>query len=229
MMKKVSLAMLIVAMLFAFSTAAKASTVLTFDIDFYGGDTSLAKSVLDTGTTIDLKVGDTVMVDLWFNILDVDEQGQIIIPDLGLWKAGWDVQFPDANLDASNLALYEAWAVYPDDPQGISSGHVRFRGQTMNEWAFTGLRAGEDLLFFGTFELTATQASLMNEIWFYDYSLDPNRPDWALAIIDGGTIIDDLVIPTHLASVNVVPIPGAVWLLGSGLAGLVALRRRMKN
>jgi hypothetical protein len=26
-----------------------------------------------------------------------------------------------------------------------------------------------------------------------------------------------------------VPIPGAVWLLGSGLAGLVLVRRRFKN
>jgi hypothetical protein len=28
---------------------------------------------------------------------------------------------------------------------------------------------------------------------------------------------------------NAVPVPGAVWLVGSGLAGLVALRRRIKN
>jgi hypothetical protein len=31
------------------------------------------------------------------------------------------------------------------------------------------------------------------------------------------------------ATVNVVPIPGAIWLLGSGLIGLVGLNRRRKN
>jgi len=223
MMKKVSLAMLAATMVFGFSPAAKASPVLTFDIDFYGGDTALAKGTLDTGTTIDLTVGDTVKVDLLYSITEV-----------GLWKAGWDVRFPADNLVASNLTLpaIGAWTAYPDDPQGITPGHVKFRGQTMNEWAFTGLGPGTNLLL-GTFELTGTKESLMNEIWLYDYN--PDGPDWAAGIVYGGGTLDPLVVPTRLAYMNnyannnPVPIPGAVWLLGSGLAGLVALRRRMKN
>ncbi|MEQ1621416.1 MAG: VPLPA-CTERM sorting domain-containing protein [Methylococcales bacterium] len=31
------------------------------------------------------------------------------------------------------------------------------------------------------------------------------------------------------ANVSAVPVPGAVWLLGSGLAGLVGLQRRKKS
>ncbi|MEW6290910.1 MAG: VPLPA-CTERM sorting domain-containing protein [Thermodesulfobacteriota bacterium] len=219
MMKKGSLAMLAATMVFGFSPAAGAAPVLTFDLDFYGGDTSLAQGVLDTGATIDLAVGETVKVDLLYNITEV-----------GLWKAGWDVRFPADNLTADNLVLpaIGAWTPYEDDPQGISPGHVKFRGQTMNEWAFTGLGPGTNLVL-GTFELTATKESLMNEIWLYDYN--PDGPDWAAGIIYKGIILDQLVVPTNLASVNVnvVPVPGAVWLLGSGLAGLVALRRRMKN
>jgi hypothetical protein len=218
MMKKGSIAMLAATMVFGFSPAAGAATVLSFDIDFYGGDTSLAQGVLDTGATIDLAVGDTVKVDLLYNITEV-----------GLWKAGWDVRFHADNLTAANLVLpaIGAWTPYEDDPQGIiSPGHVKFRGQTMNEWAFTGLGPGTNLVL-GTFELTGAKRSLMNEIWLYDYN--PDGPDWMEGIIYGDDILDHLVVPTHLASVNVVPVPGAVWLLGSGLAGLVALRRRMKN
>ena len=37
-----------------------------------------------------------------------------------------------------------------------------------------------------------------------------------------GPALDDI-------SVNAVPIPGAVWLLGSGLLGLVAIRRRFEK
>jgi len=210
-MKKGSLAMLAATMVFGFSPAAGAAPVLTFDLDFYGGDTSLAQGVLDTGATIDLAVGESVMVDLLFSITDVS-----------LWKAGWDVRFPADNLVASNLFL-DGWIPYPDDPQGITPGHVRFRGQSSE---MMGKGPGENLLL-GTFELTCTGVSL-DEIWLYDYN--PDGPDWAAGIVYGGIILDALVVPTHLASVNnVVPVPGAVWLLGSGLAGLVALRRRMKN
>ncbi len=39
-----------------------------------------------------------------------------------------------------------------------------------------------------------------------------------------GSIYDEIGIDN--ISYTIVPIPGAVWLLGSGLLGLVAIRRR---
>lgn len=38
-----------------------------------------------------------------------------------------------------------------------------------------------------------------------------------------------LNVAAWIADSRPAPIPGAIWLLGSGLAGLVAIRRRMKN
>jgi hypothetical protein len=41
--------------------------------------------------------------------------------------------------------------------------------------------------------------------------------------------IDGNELHLESANINVVPIPGAVWLLGTGLMGLVGLRRKMKK
>ena len=38
-----------------------------------------------------------------------------------------------------------------------------------------------------------------------------------------------MVGTNYVVSSSAVPIPAAVWLLGSGLVGLVALRRRMRK
>jgi hypothetical protein len=39
----------------------------------------------------------------------------------------------------------------------------------------------------------------------------------------------DYVLAVRSGQVSAVPVPGAIWLLGSGLAGLVALARRRKG
>jgi hypothetical protein len=42
--------------------------------------------------------------------------------------------------------------------------------------------------------------------------------------IDGA----DIIFLDYPGGGNVVPLPGAVWLLGSGLLGLIGLRRKLK-
>jgi len=54
----------------------------------------------------------------------------------------------------------------------------------------------------------------------------------AITINDKGQIVGQGVTTngnTHAFLMTPVPIPGAVWLLGSGLAGLAGLRRFRKN
>ena len=46
-----------------------------------------------------------------------------------------------------------------------------------------------------------------------------------------GFVFDKAVlsVDTRVVDISVVPVPGAIWLLGSGLAGLLAVRRRKNN
>ena len=74
----------------------------------------------------------------------------------------------------------------------------------------------------------------------YDFTIRPNpNEEWfSLAIlgnvsdVTGGALaglyIDDVVIDTRCVPVtSEVPIPGAIWLLGSGLLGLIGYRKKV--
>jgi len=52
---------------------------------------------------------------------------------------------------------------------------------------------------------------------------------WYLGPVEGTKVaFDNFYLSAPATNIPAVPIPGAVWLLGSGLLGLVALRRREK-
>ena len=48
----------------------------------------------------------------------------------------------------------------------------------------------------------------------------------AVSVALAGTSTAIAVIPTHYSDCSTVPVPGAVWLLGSALAGLLSFNRK---
>jgi hypothetical protein len=203
-MKKFSVIALAILMAVGMSTAAHAAY---FDIDFYGGTTGLVQGVYDTGATIDLEPGTGwVMASLYISGLD----------ELSLYGMAFDLAFDDSNMMISDLDLGDAWGFV--FTQAVTDGHVLVEAGTVTP------QTGDDILL-ATFMITCTATSF-DELWLMDF--DDVQPGFSGLDPSGNPFdLDQELFPAYLASINQVPIPSAVWLFGSGLLGLVGLRRRI--
>ncbi len=132
---------------------------------------------------------------------------------LGDLSSGWSFGVYDigAGISPSTLVLIDQSSTYAtffvnnhvlNVTQGLSSGQ-NFALSSSNDW-------------FGFYFSDGSSN-------YYTYQFDSAGPvnQWLLKMSDsynaGGPVIASDVAP--------VPIPGAVWLLGSGLLGLIAIRR----
>lgn len=199
---------LVLAMLMALGISSVANAAY-FNIDFYDYDTAYVKNVYDTN--IILELGQWVYADIYVSGLPPEGEGTV--------GMGFDLTFDASNLEAAGLVI--ASPFMDTGKSGIIPGHVLAEAWVVPPGSDVG---GDDILL-ATFALHCTGISVDElELWLND--LDGSA-QW---VLKDGSVLDGELFPTHIATVNnVVPIPGAVWLLGSGLFGLVGIGFRRKK
>ncbi len=135
----------------------------------------------------------------------------VSVDPLDLWNAGALPRWSDAN------GLIEDLLATGSDESGQAAGTLI--GKDWGLWTQNGFSApygalvgqiGSAYILLGTsYSGTAPSAGVLNLFYWDSYSSDNTE--------------------NIQASVNVVPLPAAVWMLGAGLIGLVAIRRRSQR
>jgi hypothetical protein len=157
----------------------------------------------DLGGTFILFPGEKINVDIFFST------------DLALVAASWDLKYSPAALATVNgtSAPSSPWVLPLFEPSAFpdSSGSQKFQAAV-----FPGSTVSGDNIFFGSvlFECKGVgdvNLVLANYLGFL-------------------TAIDTIDIGNNpIGTIQQTPIPGAVWLLGTGLLGLVGLSRKWRK
>jgi hypothetical protein len=140
-------------------------------------------------------------------------------PQAGNATGGYDVTIsraPDAvTAGPLNFIKFELWDrnTFPTFPDGITISSL----DGNNLGTFTIPSSG-----IGNWGILDPGGSVLNDGFILQGSFDLD-----LTALDGGKEGDKIIF--KMGNANVVPIPAAVWLLGSGIVGLAALRRRVQK
>ena len=145
--------------------------------------------------------------------LDINVSG---LEDVDLGALDLNLNYKDTFLSFDSYVLGDGLGVIPDDADDWSLGDLGGGVINLAELSYV-----DDLSFqldsFTLATLTFEGAGVgVSPLSFSDVDLDD---DWGDAI--------DVSLET--GSVNVVPVPAAAWLFGSGLIGLLGFRRKVRK
>ncbi|OEU61200.1 MAG: hypothetical protein BA867_04470 [Desulfobacterales bacterium S5133MH16] len=195
-------------------------------------DTKVASTFLDNFTTTDnwadLKVG---YYSTTYSYMTGESHKYVAMttPELFDIGASWD----GVNSASMDLATYygeKGTSVVKDATSGYSSYDLKMNSNSFVSGSYADFN-NQPYVNFGEADLGALNAGAGSYVDMYlfeakgegwlegDFVTDTYRATMRIGIDDVGNLY------TTIAP-NVVPIPGAVWLLGSGLLGLVGIRRR---
>jgi hypothetical protein len=153
----------------------------------------------------------------------------ILVPGVAL--AGWSVYFPGDDGVGNNGIHYnydmiKSYIVTPGETFAAAGITGQKSGWTVQNIGLTQVNMSgpaESGYFGWTYNFAGAAAPALLTIDYYVFANNVNTGAFEIYIRNGNWSYPDYkVIPT-------VPIPPAVWLLGSGLLGLVAIRRRMQK
>jgi hypothetical protein len=162
------------------------------------------------------------------NALSPGDQGAMV---MGTYQGSFDT----GNYGANALATFEFGYFGPVDvyTQGANAYAVN-GGPVENPAAPTGTTSGNTIsldLGAWTIEWCCYEINQGNHnvTGSYDSATGEYAVEWS-SLIDGGPFNGNIGYwrLNGIATVSAVPVPAAVWLMGSGLAGLIAVARRRK-
>jgi hypothetical protein len=203
-MKKLALFVFVGLFAIGLGTTVNAAT-LTFDTDFWTDGTNPVNNYDrsgpgDLGQTIILQPSERLWVDIYFST------------DAKITAASYDLQFDPSNLEAlEGNGAGSPWALPTfefDTPGSVKYQDVVFP---------PGNSVTGDNIFFGSVLLHCT-----------GISVDPLKLENYLGFVTTDPTGSIDITPVTLGTLNQVPIPGALWLLGSGLIGLLGLIRKKR-
>lgn len=186
---------------------------------------------------------------LYLGLFENATGGNSIVYDIG------DKAFVEGLASAApGTTLYDASAFVATagDPANVEYGLFGFGDAGFEVWASTNVNQAADFRSFANFFNTAdivVTANLNTDLGINDRDSFANRfgdgfagnflrdggnvlglgTETGLFNFDNDTFIANLVVTSDgvLETAAPIPVPAAVWLLGSGLLGLIGIRRKM--
>ena len=177
--------------------------------------TSQAASISFKGLPATVGPGESITFEVWLegldvSLVDINTFGLMIGASAGItWDIAWITSETKANPD---YVFYENSGMFDATPKDgdlyITDAYELLPAPATVPVKLASLKADQSFPV-----CTIIDFYTLNEGWSY--------------LIDSEVQLD-ILFPID-ASVHVVPIPGTVLLLGSGLIGLIGLRRRIKR